>query len=84
MGDTRSVPDEVRAKGRAIAQRLTDDAAFRQRVTADPETALREAGLPEEAFVDFMREAGIEADVIGYRECAYTGCSTFTCFITHW
>ena len=80
MGDTRSVSEEVRAKGRELAQRLKDDWAYRQRVEADPSGVLCEAGLPEEAHSDFMRETGVEAEVAGYQGCSIT-CGV-TCFLT--
>ena len=74
--------EEARARSRKVAQRLKDDAAFRQQVESDPFTALREAGVPEDAHVDFMRETGIEADVTGYQGCRVT-CED-TCFVTCW
>ena len=58
MGDARSIPDAVHTKGRELARRIKDDPDFRQQVEADPYAALREAGLPEEAHKDFMRETG--------------------------
>ncbi len=78
--------EEARARSRKVAQRLKDDAAFRQQVESDPSTALREAGVPEEAHVDFMRETGIEADVTGYRGCTTTCENTcgVTCWVTSW
>jgi hypothetical protein len=82
VGDAKSVPDAVRTKGRELAQRIQDDPDFRQQVEADPYAALREAGLPEGAHADFMREAGIEADVIGYKECM-SSC-VWTCVTTLW
>lgn len=64
--------EEARARSRQVAQRLKDDPAFRQQVEADPFSALREAGVPEEAHLDFMRETEIAADVAGYVSCEAT------------
>ena len=78
--------EDARARSRQVAQRLKDDPSFRGQVEADPFTALREAGVPEDVQLDFMRETGIEAEVAGYRGCKVTCDETCfaTCWITSW
>ena len=58
--------DQIRARAIALAQRLEDDEEFKERLLADPETALTEAGLPVDCFGPFLTEVGLEADVGGY------------------
>ena len=80
MSATNPISDEWRAKGRELAQRLQSDPSFRQRVQGDPHGAMREAGLPEEAATDFLRETGMSAEVSGY--AAPSDWCWVTCFIT--
>jgi hypothetical protein len=49
-----------------IAQRAAGDPAFMERLRNDPEETLLEAGLPEKAVGDYIREAGLTAEVGGY------------------
>jgi hypothetical protein len=61
-------PAEVQATAEAIHQRAQDDAQFRERLQDDPVRVLQVAGLPENAIRDFMRQEGLEAEVMGYME----------------
>ena len=76
--------DHARIRSRQVAQRLKDDASFRQQVEADPINALREAGVPDQALADFVREVGIEADVAGYRAYEAVCKNEWTCVSSCW
>jgi hypothetical protein len=77
--------EEARVRGRELAQRLKTDVGFRQQIERDPVTALLEAGLSEDAHVDFMREVGLEAEVAGYMICRCTKSEScdLTCLISN-
>lgn len=57
---------ELRGKAQELVQRLQNDPAFRQQLEDNPIDVLLEAGLPERAIPDFLRETNIPADVVGY------------------
>jgi hypothetical protein len=61
-----SYSDRIRQKAAQIAERAASDPAFMERLRHDPEETLLEAGLPERAVGDYMREAGLTAEVGGY------------------
>jgi hypothetical protein len=58
--------DRIRQKALEIAERASRDPAFMERLKSDPEETLLEAGLPEMAVADYIREAGLTAEVGGY------------------
>lgn len=58
--------ERVRQKALEIAERASRDPAFMERLRNDPEETLLEAGLPEMAVGDYIREAGLTAEVGGY------------------
>lgn len=61
-----SYSDRIRQKAAQIAERAASDPAFMERLRNDPEETLLEAGLPEKAVGDYIREAGLTAEVGGY------------------
>jgi hypothetical protein len=73
MTDTPSI-DEVRAHAQAIVDRAKEDTEFSDKLKADPEGTLKEAGFREQAIPDFAREL---ADVQ-----AHAPCGDVTCLIT--
>lgn len=58
--------EQIRAIAATIAQRAASDPAFLELLTNDPEQTLVDAGLPESAISDYMREAGLTPEVAGY------------------
>jgi hypothetical protein len=58
--------DEMRAVATQILARANRDPQFMEQLRSDPETVLLEAGLHESAIGDFIREAGLSAEVEGY------------------
>lgn len=73
--------DEVRAHAQAIVERTKADADFRDRLKADPEGALKEAGIDERAIGDFSRELSEDADVEAHLRRP-DPCIPFTCAIS--
>jgi hypothetical protein len=61
-------PAEVQATAEAIRERAETDARYKARLQDDPVRVLLAAGLPENALRDFMRQEGLEAEVMGYME----------------
>lgn len=72
----------MRAKAQEIIQRLQTEPAFRQEVERDPASVLIAAGLPEYGLVDFLRETGIQAEVVGYMGCEQTGVFSGLCEVS--
>lgn len=56
----------IRATAAKIAQRAASDPRYLELLTNDPEQTLVDAGLPESAVRDYMREAGLTPEVAGY------------------
>ncbi len=73
---------QVRSKIDAVAQRARSDGAYMTSFKNDPVGTLREAGLPDAAIVDVMRDEGMEGEVSGFMRkvdecwmsCPCTGC----------
>jgi hypothetical protein len=74
--------DEVRAHAQAIVERTKADAGFRDRLKADPEGALKEAGIDERAIGDFSRELSEDGEVQAHRLPPDNPCVPFTCSIS--
>lgn len=68
--------DDVRAHAQTIVERAKADSEFANRLKADPEGTLKEAGLEEQAIPDFARElSDVEAHAGGI-------CTIISCLIT--
>lgn len=83
MGSQPRNSDQIRATGKALAERLRTEPGFRGQLDADPSAALTGAGLPADGVEDFLREWSATAEVGGYfgvQPCDNT-CS-WTCIIT--
>ena len=63
-----------------IAARLDQDPTYRFQVERDPLATLTSAGLPAERVSDFLFEAGIEPELMGYARC--TESCWISCLIT--
>jgi hypothetical protein len=68
--------DDVRAHAQRIVDQAKADSEFANRLKADPEGTLRDAGLDEQAIPDFAREL---SDVEGH---AITICTILSCLLT--
>ncbi|HLZ62721.1 MAG TPA: hypothetical protein VKR06_37720 [Ktedonosporobacter sp.] len=64
----------ARIKLREIVTRANEDPKYMETLRCNPITVLVEEGLPYDAIEDFLREAGLQAEVSGYAipECANT------------
>lgn len=88
MSNNRPSIEEIRRKTREIAERARNDSSYMDRLRSDPEATLHEAGLHESAVGDFMREEGLEADVVGYMleelqlPCEQTCINTRQCYLS--
>jgi hypothetical protein len=80
MSSNQTHDDAARAKARQLADRLKNDAGFRQQIEQDPIATLTGAGLSELEAYDFLYDAGMTPDVSGYARCLST-CLIATC---HW
>jgi len=65
----------IRATARKLAEQAKTDPAFKEHIQQDPVKTLTDAGLPENAVSDFLRETGM-SDVSGYSAqiCLLSGC----------
>ena len=59
-------PEQARATAERIMERLLNDEAFRDSVSADPKRALEEAGVPANVIGDFLEGLVGSAEVSGY------------------
>jgi hypothetical protein len=73
--------DEVRAHAQTIVERAKADREFADRLKADPDGTLKEAGFEEDAIPDFAREL---ADVQAHGGCVRTCLITFQCTLSNW
>lgn len=69
----KNVKDQISLVTQYLAMRLETDPEYRERVKNDPESALRDAGLPEDIIRQSLANTG-EKTVAG------TDCTDFTCW----
>ena len=77
--------ETARAKVQAFAARVKADKEYARTAQEDPVSALRDAGVPDAAIVDFLREEDLADDVSGFAMTRHAmttvGCH-LTCGIT--
>lgn len=66
MSNQRPSIEEIRATAASISQRAASDPNFLELLKNDPEQTLIDAGLHESVIREFIREAGLTAEVAGY------------------
>ena len=66
MGASDTPDQQLRDRANAVAQRIKDDAAFRDRVEVDPCATLEAVGLPVDHLVIRQSDADSPGDVSGY------------------
>lgn len=81
MSSGRFEIELARSNVEKLAHYMIDDPTFAQQIRESPRRTLREAGLPEEAITDLLREfriSGEDEDVAGFQDqCGWT--CMFTC-----
>lgn len=81
--------NDVKATTQRIADKAKSDAAFADRLKADPIATLQAEGMPDVAIAESLKRWGIEPEVSGYEQadvCVYStqyvesywNCSYFT------
>jgi hypothetical protein len=87
MAITEAEHQRVRGIAGDLARRVAGDQSYRAQIEQDPVTTLRDAGLPDAAIADILREVGGGGtDVEGYvlqlgAPLAATNCD-YTCLWT--
>ena len=66
-------PEDARATAERITERLLNDEAFRDAVSADPKRALEEAGVPANVIGDFLEGLLQSAEVSGHASNVFSG-----------
>ena len=68
--------EQIRAQVTQVLERAGADPAYLERLQADPEATLIDAGVPADATADLIAELG-DDDVAGYMRC-----DIYTCFFS--
>lgn len=66
MNEKRQLPEDVRATLRTLEERANEDAAFAQRLRADPVGILQEAGVPPLLAQEIFNASPLADDVRGH------------------
>jgi hypothetical protein len=69
--------DTIRDQAQEILQRARQDEQFLSELRNNPKEALRSAGFPQDAVIDFGLEIGASDEVTGYG-----GCDRWTCVVS--